>query len=106
MENNNPLSPHIQIYRWHISSLVSISHRITGIINIIGITSICLLASLVVFGENNYEKINLFLTSSIGKFTDSECETEIGNLTHVAVRSILLSKIFFVSLVIFNSSFV
>ena len=69
MENKAPLSPHIQIYKWHISSLVSISHRITGIINIIGITSICLLASLVVFGENNYEKINLFLTSSIGKFT-------------------------------------
>jgi succinate dehydrogenase / fumarate reductase cytochrome b subunit len=35
MENKSPLSPHIQIYRWHISSLVSISHRITGIINII-----------------------------------------------------------------------
>ena len=69
MENKPPLSPHIQIYKWHISSLVSISHRITGIINIIGITFICLLASLVVFGENNYEKINLFLTSSIGKFT-------------------------------------
>ena len=69
MENKAPLSPHIQIYKWHISSLVSISHRITGIINIIGITFICLLASLVVFGENNYEKINLFLTSSIGKFT-------------------------------------
>ena len=42
MKNNNPLSPHIQIYNWHISSLVSISHRITGIINIIaGITLIC-----------------------------------------------------------------
>ena len=39
-------------------------------------------------------------------FTDSECETEIGNLTHVAVKSIYSSKIFFVSLVIFNSSFV
>tara|TARA_B100001287_G_C22463953_1_gene426396 strand:+ start:145 stop:528 length:384 start_codon:yes stop_codon:yes gene_type:complete len=69
MENKAPLSPHIQIYKWHISSLVSISHRITGIINIIGITFICLLASLVVFGEDNYELINLFLTSSIGKFT-------------------------------------
>ena len=68
MENNNPLSPHIQIYKWHISSLVSISHRITGIINIIGITFICILVSLIVFGENNYEMINLFLTSSIGKF--------------------------------------
>ena len=69
MENKTPLSPHIQIYRWHISSLVSITHRITGIINIIGITFVCLLASLIVFGESNYKTINLFLSSSIGKFT-------------------------------------
>ena len=68
MENKPPLSPHIQIYKWHISSLVSISHRITGIINIIAITLICLLASLLVFGESNYEFINLFLSSLIGKF--------------------------------------
>ena len=68
MENKPPLSPHIQIYKWHISSLVSISHRITGIINIIAITFICLLASLLVFGESNYEIINLFLSSLIGKF--------------------------------------
>tara|TARA_Y100001954_G_scaffold220251_1_gene255160 strand:- start:21 stop:404 length:384 start_codon:yes stop_codon:yes gene_type:complete len=68
MENKTPLSPHIQIYKWHISSLVSISHRITGIINIIAITFICLLASLLVFGKSNYEIINLFLSSLIGKF--------------------------------------
>ena len=68
MENKIPLSPHIQIYKWHISSLVSITHRITGIINIIAISFICLLASLLVFGESNYEFINLFLSSLIGKF--------------------------------------
>ena len=68
MENKAPISPHIQIYRWHISSLVSISHRITGIINIIAITFICLLASLLVFGESKFEFINLFLSSLIGKF--------------------------------------
>jgi len=68
MENKTPLSPHIQIYKWHISSLVSISHRITGIINVITITLICLLASILVFGESNYEFINLFLSSLIGKF--------------------------------------
>ena len=68
MENKAPLSPHIQIYRWHISSLVSISHRITGIINIITITFICLLASLLVFGESKFEFINLLLSSLIGKF--------------------------------------
>ena len=68
MENKNPLSPHIQIYRWHISSLVSISHRITGIINIIAITLICIWASLLILGETNYDFINLFLTSIFGKF--------------------------------------
>ena len=68
MKNNEPLSPHIQIYRWHISSLVSISHRITGIINIIVITFICLWASLLFFNENNYVIINSFLSSLIGKF--------------------------------------
>jgi len=68
MENKNPLSPHIQIYRWHISSLVSISHRITGIINIILITLICSWASLLLLGESKYETINLLLNSLLGKF--------------------------------------
>ncbi|WP_075502569.1 succinate dehydrogenase, cytochrome b556 subunit [Candidatus Pelagibacter communis] len=68
MENKSPLSPHIQIYKWHISSLVSISNRITGIINIIAITLVCLWASLLLLGESSYEIINLFLNSFIGKF--------------------------------------
>ena len=68
MESKTPLSPHIQIYRWHISSLVSICHRITGIINIIGITLICLWASFLLFGESNYQSIYSFLNSFIGKF--------------------------------------
>ena len=68
MENKNPLSPHIQIYRWHISSLVSISHRITGIINIVAITLICIWASLLILGETNYSFINFFLNSIFGKF--------------------------------------
>ena len=68
MENKEPLSPHIQIYRWHVSSLVSISHRITGIVNIIAITIICLWASSLLLGESNYLIINSFLKSLIGKF--------------------------------------
>ena len=68
MENKKPLSPHIQIYRWHISSLVSISHRITGIINIIAISFICLWSSWLIFGEGNYNIINFFLSSFFGKF--------------------------------------
>ena len=68
MENKSPLSPHIQVYRWQISSLVSISHRITGIINIIVITLICLWISLIFFSESKYEIINLLLNTMVGKF--------------------------------------
>ena len=68
MENNNPLSPHIQIYKWHISSLVSIVTRITGIINILVITLICFWFASLLFGESNYAIIQLFFKSFLGKF--------------------------------------
>ena len=68
MQNKSPLSPHIQIYKWHISSLVSISHRITGIINILAITLICFWFALILLGESNYGLIKNFLQTFIGKF--------------------------------------
>jgi succinate dehydrogenase / fumarate reductase, cytochrome b subunit len=68
MENKNPLSPHLQIYRWHISSLVSISHRITGIINFVAVIFICIWAINLTFGETNYMLINSLLDSFFGKF--------------------------------------
>ena len=69
MQNkNNPLSPHLQIYRWHISSLLSITHRIVGVINIIAVTLICLWILSLLLGEKNYEFIYFFLNSFLGKF--------------------------------------
>jgi len=56
---NNPLSPHIQIYRWHVSSLVSISHRITGIINILAITLICIFFIFFSFSEGDRKSTRL-----------------------------------------------
>ena len=68
MEDKNPISPHIQIYNWHISSLVSISHRITGIINFLAITLIGLWIASLLLGEGYYEHISSFLSSFLGKF--------------------------------------
>ena len=68
MKNDNPLSPHIQIYNWHISSLVSISHRITGIIKFLSLTLICFCVSYLVLGKDNYELVFVFLNSFFGKF--------------------------------------
>ena len=68
MENKKPLSPHIQIYSWNISLLISISHRITSVINIIALTLVCLWKTLLSLGEASYEYIKFFLQSFFGKF--------------------------------------
>ncbi len=68
MKDNNPLSPHIQIYNWHISSLVSICHRITGILNIAIITLICFWVFFLTLGISNYELIKNFFETFLGKF--------------------------------------
>jgi succinate dehydrogenase / fumarate reductase cytochrome b subunit len=65
---NNPLSPHLQIYKWQISSLLSIAHRIIGVINILAITAICIWSLLLLFGVESYQSINFFLRSFFGKF--------------------------------------
>ena len=69
MQNdNNPLSPHLGIYKWQISSLLSITHRIVGVINIIAITLICIWTLSLLVGENSYETTQLILKSLFGKF--------------------------------------
>ena len=69
MQNdNNPLSPHLQIYKWQISSLLSITNRIVGVINILAITLICIWTLSLLVGENSYEITHLFLKSLFGKF--------------------------------------
>ena len=66
--SKNPLSPHLQIYRWQISSLLSIIHRITGILNLLGLIFISAWISSAGIGENLFEYFSVFLKSFIGKF--------------------------------------
>tara|TARA_Y100001936_G_C15559272_1_gene401487 strand:- start:155 stop:541 length:387 start_codon:yes stop_codon:yes gene_type:complete len=67
-DSNNPLSPHLQIYRWHISSLLSITHRIAGIINLLALILIFFWLTALSFGENSYELFLLIINSFFGKF--------------------------------------
>ena len=68
MQNRNPLSPHLQIYKWHISSLLSIAHRIVGVINFFAFILICLWATSLLFGENLYQSFETILDTIFGKF--------------------------------------
>jgi len=67
-DSKNPLSPHLQIYRWHISSLLSITHRISGVINLLALILIFFWLIFLSLGENNYQSFLLVINSFIGKF--------------------------------------
>ena len=67
MYEKNPLSPHLQIYRWHLSMILSIAHRIIGVVNSIAIILICLWTVSLLFGEENYEIIKVLFQSLVGK---------------------------------------
>tara|TARA_B100000963_G_scaffold338229_1_gene334921 strand:- start:544 stop:969 length:426 start_codon:yes stop_codon:yes gene_type:complete len=68
MQNNNPLSPHLQIYKWQISSLLSIAHRIIGVINFFAMTLICFWSLSLLLGQSSYQLIQIFLNTIFGKF--------------------------------------
>ena len=67
-DSKNPMSPHLQIYRWHISSLLSITHRISGVINLVALILIFFWLIILSFGERNYELFLLIINSFFGKF--------------------------------------
>ena len=67
-DTKSPLSPHLQIYRWQVSSLVSITHRISGIINLLALILIFFWLVVLSLGESNYELFLLIINSFIGKF--------------------------------------
>ena len=66
-DNQNPLSPHLQIYRWHISSLLSITHRISGVVNLLGLILIFFWLLFLSLGESNYELFLLIINGFFGK---------------------------------------
>jgi succinate dehydrogenase / fumarate reductase, cytochrome b subunit len=61
-----PLSPHLQIYRWQLTSVMSILHRATGVA--LGIGSVLLVVWLVAaaMGPEAYRGVQSFLGSGIG----------------------------------------
>ncbi len=67
-DNQNPISPHLKIYRWHISSLLSITHRIVGVINLLALILMSFWLLAFSLGENNYELFLLAINSFFGKF--------------------------------------
>ena len=67
MSRSRPLSPHLQIYRLPISALISISHRVTGVLLAVG--SLVLVYWLVALasGPEAFAHAQALLGSVVGR---------------------------------------
>jgi succinate dehydrogenase / fumarate reductase, cytochrome b subunit len=61
-----PLSPHLQIYRWQLTSVLSILHRMTGIALTVGAILLVLWFGAAADGPEPFAKMQWFLGSWIG----------------------------------------
>ena len=68
MKFESPLSPHLQVYKWQLSSLLSITHRMTSIFNLMGMMFFTLWIFMLFLGEDVYKYFEIFSSTVIGKF--------------------------------------
>ena len=68
MKSQSPLSPHLQVYKWQLSSLLSITHRMTSIINLMGMMFFALWIFMLFLGEDIYNYFQIFSGTFVGKF--------------------------------------
>ena len=62
-----PVSPHIQIYRPQLTSLLSILHRATGLFLVLGVIVICIWLVCVALGEESFQLFNSIGSTLVGK---------------------------------------
>jgi succinate dehydrogenase / fumarate reductase cytochrome b subunit len=63
---DRPLSPHLQIYRWQLTSVMSIFHRATGVALSAGTILLVWWLVAAASGPDAYEGVQEFLGSWIG----------------------------------------
>ncbi len=63
-----PLSPHLTIYRWPITMLLSIMHRGTGLVLTFGLMIFALWLGSIALGESYYSKFLLLSSTWLGSF--------------------------------------
>jgi succinate dehydrogenase / fumarate reductase cytochrome b subunit len=64
---NRPLSPHLQIYRPQLTSILSITHRATGVALALGLIVAAYWLGAAAYGEAPYAHARAILGSGIGK---------------------------------------
>ena len=64
--DKRPLSPHLQVYRFHLSMMMSIMHRITGVALTVGTLLLVWWLVAAAAGPESYARAQGFIGSPIG----------------------------------------
>ncbi len=64
--HDRPLSPHLQIWRWHVTMLASIAHRASGVALYAGVIGIAIWLLALAHGGEALAAINTLLASLPG----------------------------------------
>lgn len=64
---NRPVSPHLQVWRWHVTMLTSILHRATGVALYGAMVGMALWLMIIAAGPERYENIALHLNAWYGQ---------------------------------------
>ena len=85
---DNPLSPHLQIYRWQITSVLSILHRVSGVVTSIGSVVLVTWLLSIGIGEEAFNFINLIFFSFFGRavligITLAVCFNALNDIRHL-----------------------
>lgn len=64
--HERPLSPHLQVYRPQLTSVLSISHRATGVVLSAGLLPVIVWIAALASGPNAYDAVNATYSHPIG----------------------------------------
>ena len=67
MPQNRPLSPHLQIYRWQLTSVLSILHRASGLALSVGLLLFVYWLVAAASGPESFAAAQGFLASWLGR---------------------------------------
>ena len=64
---NRPLSPHLQVYRPQLTSVLSIAHRISGVALCAGVVALTIWLMALADGPPSFARVSAILGSALGQ---------------------------------------
>jgi succinate dehydrogenase / fumarate reductase cytochrome b subunit len=65
--DTRPLSPHLQVWRWHVTMAASILHRVSGVALYVGALGLVVWLVAVAMGQEAFGPIEFLLQTVIGQ---------------------------------------